>query len=107
MPPDAWASLPSWIETALDIGLTGWLVVCVWALVTGRVPTKGQIEQERKAQTERLAYVEARRLEERDGRIAAEKRVADLTERWDRSLTFLSGIEKELIRASRSSRRPK
>lgn len=48
--------------------------------------------------TRELAYLEARRAEERDGRIAAERRVTTLTERWDRALDLLAGIEKELIR---------
>lgn len=56
-------------------------------------------------QTLQLEYVEARRAEEREGRIAAERRVSDLTERWDRALSLLGGIEKELIRAGRDDGR--
>lgn len=48
-----------------------------------------------------ITYVDARRTEEREGRIAAERRVSELTERWDRALNLLAGIEKELIRAGR------
>lgn len=49
-----------------------------------------------------VAYLEARRAEERDGRIAAERRVSSLIERVTQSNDTLGRIERELIRAAGS-----
>lgn len=82
-----------------EIGLIGWLILSIWALTTRRVITRETYDEERADDAQRLAYVEARRIEEREGRIAAEKRVSELTERWDRALGIMGNIERELIRA--------
>ena len=105
MPPDAVEALervPSWVPLLKDIGLTGWLILSIWALLFRKVITRQTYDEQRaddtRELTERLTYVEARRQEEREGRIAAEKRVSELTERWERALTLLGSIERELIR---------
>ena len=102
MPPEAgevFDSIPEWVSIVTDLGLTGWLILSIWALLTRRVITRQTYDEERDDDAKRLAYVEARRVEERDGRIAAEKRVSELTERWDRALALMASIERELIRA--------
>lgn len=108
MPPEAVEALeqvPSWVPALTDLGLIGWLVLSVWALLTRRVITRQTYDEQRADDTrelkERLEYVEARRVEEREGRIAAERRVRDLVERMERSLTVLASIERELIRGGR------
>lgn len=99
--PDVLQGLPPWIRLATEVGLIGWLGLSIWALLKRWVITRETYLEERADEAERLAYVEARRVEERAGRIAAEKRVSDLTERWERGLTLLANIEKELIRGGR------
>lgn len=102
MPPEALEAInqiPGWVGNLTDIGLLGWLTLSIWALATRRVITRATYDEERSDDEKRLAYVEARRVEERNGRIAAEKRVTELTERWDRALAIMANIERELIRA--------
>lgn len=104
MPPEAVKALeqvPAWVPALADIGLIGWLILSIWALLTRRVITRQTYDEERADEAKQRAYVEDRRVEEREGRIAAEKRVSDLTERWERALTLLGNIERELIRGSR------
>ena len=60
---------------------------------------KAEIARLIESQESDLAYVEARRVEEREGRIAAERRVSELTERWDRALGIMASVEREMIRA--------
>ena len=60
---------------------------------------KAEIARLIESQASDLAYIEARRMEERDGRIAAERRVSELTERWDRALQIMANVEREMIRA--------
>lgn len=98
MPPELIEQVPGWAKAVTDIGLVGWLALSIWALITGRVISRDTAEKERRDDAERLAYVEARRVEERDGRVKAEQRVTALTERWDRALQTLGSIERELIR---------
>ena len=100
---DAIAQIPSWVEAAKDISLVGWLIISIYMLTTRKWVTQATYDEKRaddtRELTERVAYVEARRIEERDGRIAAERRVSELTERWDRALGIMANIERELIRA--------
>lgn len=94
--------VPPWVEAVTELGLVGWLVLSIWALVTRRVITRQTYDELRsddtRELTERLAYVEARRLEEREGRIKAERRVSEVTDRLDRALVLMGSIERELIR---------
>ena len=99
-PAEVLRSIPDWVRPLLELGLSGWLLVSIWALVTRRVVTRLTYDEDRSDWERQLSYVEARRLEEREGRIAAEKRVTALTERWDRALVLLGNIEKELIRSA-------
>lgn len=58
-------------------------------------------EQEIRAECDaRVAYVEARRKEERDGRIAAEKRVTMLTEATREITGLLQDVRVEIARGS-------
>ena len=103
MPPEALPEVINWLEALTDLGVRGWLILSILALVLGWVVTKkahdAALESATRELRERLEYVEARRREERDGRIAAERRVSELTERWDRALGIMANIERELIRA--------
>lgn len=107
MPP-----LPDPGQTADFIQTVGFpAAVAVAAIAIGAVALwfqhkDHQAEIERLVQSQKadLAYIEARRVEEREGRIKAEGRVTDLTERWDRALGIMGNIERELIRAVTSGR---
>lgn len=91
-----------WVGALTDISLIGWLILSILALLLGWVVTKkaheSAVENATRELRERLEYVEARRKEEREGRIAAERRITELTERWDRALAIMGNIERELIR---------
>lgn len=92
-----------------QLGTLGVIVVGLWAAYTGRVKFKKDFDEQR-AQYEalleeqaqdfarELAYVEARRAEEREGRIAAEKRVSAFTTSFNEVLTVMRGIKEEVIR---------
>lgn len=93
------------------------VAVITYAFVSGKVRRSGEVtdlearhehevEQLQARHTRELDYLEARRSEEREGRIAAERRVSELTERWDRAIDLLSGVEKELIRSGRRDDAP-
>jgi hypothetical protein len=89
--PDTWRSL-------IDVSLTGFALWVIRQLTTRAWITRGTYDEERADDRDRMAYVEARRQEEREGRIKAEERVQQLTQRWDRALELLTAIERETIR---------
>lgn len=95
-----------WIDT---LGTLGAVVTALWFIYTGRVRFKADFEsaetrhrealaEQDRQHKEDLAYVEARRVEERAGRIAAEKRVSAFAEAFDEVLTVMRGIKEEVIR---------
>lgn len=96
--------MPDWVLGLLvQIPLVG---AVAYGFLSRRIRTDGEftdLEARHSAEVTRL--VEQRR-EEREGRIAAERRVADLTERWERALDTLGRIERELIRAAGHRGRP-
>lgn len=99
MPPEpAWLSEVDWIRGLIDLSLTGFALWVIRQLTTRKWVTRETYDEERSDDAARLAYVEARRLEEREGRIKAEDRVQALTARWDRALELLASIERETIR---------
>lgn len=71
-------------------------VAAIWFLHRDHQAEIARLQQNH---AEELRYIEARRAEERAGRISAERRVNELTERWDRALQIMGNIERELIRA--------
>ncbi len=106
MPPEVLTGL------VLQIPL---VAVVAWGFLSRKLRTEGEakdIDRHHRATVDDLQarhrrendYLEARRMEERDGRVAAERRVSELTERWDRALDLLAGIERELIRGARRDR---
>jgi hypothetical protein len=99
MPVEAIDELPGVLGDLEQLGLRAWLILSIFALARRWVITRATYDEERADDAERLAYIEARRVEEREGRIAAEKRVSELTERWDRALALMGNIEREIIRA--------
>lgn len=97
-----------------DLGVTGALIFALWLILVRRIITKGahdeviaSLEREHATAVEQLKaqlqYVEERRREERQGRLDAEARVKDFTERWDHSLQLLGTIERELLSRGRQS----
>lgn len=85
--------------------------IITYAFLSGKIRRSGEVtdlekrhdhdvDELTKRHARELDYLEARRTEEREGRIAAERRVSELSERWDRALDLLAGIEKELIRSA-------
>ena len=106
MPPEVIAGI------ALQIPLVG---VVAWGFISRKLRTDGEakdVDAAHRANVKELTerhrrevdYLEERRREEREGRIAAERRVSELTERWDRALDLLAGVEKELIRGAGRNR---
>ena len=81
------------------------LAFFVWAIVTGILVPGRQLAAQDRDSADRLAYTEARRLEEREGRLKAEhqlSRVIEATGESNRAIVaLLSDIEKEVIRGSR------
>lgn len=88
--------MPDWLGALLaQIPLVG---AVAYGFLSRRIRAEGELTDLEKRHRRELDYLEDRRREEREGRIAAERRVSELTERWDRALDLLAGIEKELIR---------
>lgn len=101
MPPELQAALPDsfdWTRLIIEVPLAAGAMWVVRQLSARRWITRETYDEERADDEKRLAYVEARRVEEREGRIKAEERVQALTARWDRALEVLGNIERETIR---------
>lgn len=97
MPPDFdWSRLLVDLPLAAAIGIGARWVI--GKLSRREWITRETFDEERADDRERLAYIEARRVEEREGRIKAEERIVALTVRWDRALELLASIERETIR---------
>jgi hypothetical protein len=106
--------LKEWTELISTVGTLGLVVVAVWAFYTRRIMTKSEREaldvgwQKRWEERERdysaniqqmLAYVEQRRLEERQGRVEAEKRLSDVIDNVEALTALLQQVKDEVIRA--------
>lgn len=101
------------------VGVLGLVIVALWSIYSGRVVTKAahekalaDAEKKESAVTaqrdalarqnaEQVAYIEARRKEEQDGRRLAEERLANLTDSFERLTVVLQSIKDELIRGAR------
>lgn len=96
--PDLWRGLG-------DLTLIGFTLWVIERLTTRKWITRQTYDEDRADAARERAYVEQRRLEERARTEALQEKLDDLTERWDRALALLGGIEKELIRfAERAAR---
>lgn len=90
--------VPDWAGAViLQIPL---VAAVAYGFLSRKLRASGEVDDLQARHIREIDYLEARRAEERDGRIAAERRVSELTERWDRALDLLAGIEKELIRGA-------
>lgn len=101
--------MPDWLlALVVNIPLAS---AVAYGFISRKVRSEGEFLDQQKAflaeqtrredqHTREIAYLDARRTEEREGRLAAERRVTALTERWDRALDTLAGIERELIRGA-------
>lgn len=100
------------------VGVVGLVIVALWAFYSGRIVTKSahekalaegeakaaaitvQRDELTKQHDVQLAYVEARRKEEQDARRAAEERLGNLTDSFERLAAILQGVREELIRGN-------
>lgn len=123
------SELQAALEVIQKIGVLGVVFIGGWLLYTRRLRTQGEINEQavnfgkalaaaeadrdkalaaviserdndRKTFEVQLSYVEARRVEEREGRIAAEKTMAVLTDAVDNVAALLQGVKEEVIRGS-------
>jgi hypothetical protein len=101
-------------ELVSTVGTLGLVIVAVWAFYTRRIMTKSEREaldvgwQKRWDERERdysanvqqmIAYVEQRRLEERQGRVEAEKRLTDVIDNVEALTALLQQVKDEVLRA--------
>lgn len=92
-------------EVIDTVGTIGLAVVIVWAFYTRRITTaKEQVEHDGE-HSKTVAYIEARRAEEREARVAAEKRLGDLIESIDNIASVIEGVKEEIIRTGVASAR--
>jgi hypothetical protein len=54
---------PGYVDSLVDLGLLGWLVISILALVLGYVPTKGRLEDEKANNARYVAAIEKDRDE--------------------------------------------
>lgn len=103
MPPEL--QLPPWLGTLTQLGLVGWLVLSIVALVTRQVITRGTYDEERADCRDQLQRAEALRLEERTARLEAEKRLDLAVQATTEQTRLLQEVRVELARAPRRSPR--
>lgn len=97
--------MPEWLPGLIvQIPL---VAAVAYGFLSRNLRTEGEIIDLEARHQRESDYLEARRAEERDGRVAAERRVSELTERWDRALDLLAGIERELIRGGSDRAAPR
>lgn len=86
MPPEAAEAvgqIPDWVGALADLGLIGWLILSIWALLSGRVITREAYLEERADVAAELARREAQHERELRDKEAAAVAWKQLYERAD------------------------
>lgn len=103
--------LKSLTDGAQAIGLLGVCIVAIWAFYTRRIVSrttmdaavadvKSQADVAMKAASDQAIYAEARRQEERESRIAAERRLAALVDSVEDLGEVLREVKDEVLRGT-------
>ncbi len=91
---------PTQLVSVLDtLGTIGLVALGVWAFYTRRICVKGEVDEARAEHARQLAYVEERRHDERQARIAAEQRLEALVESVEKVTEVMQAIQIELVRS--------
>lgn len=92
-------------QSLLDIidtlGTLGLAALVIYAFLARLVVPRSDVTELEAEHARQLAYVEERRREEREGRVAAEKRVSAFVTSFDEVLAVMRGIKEEVIRGGR------
>jgi len=101
--PSAVTILSQLADTLDTLGTIGLAALGGWALYTRRVRPKAEVEELVADYDERLAYVEARRSEEREDKVRALNQLAELTAAVDDVADLMKGVREEVIRGNSRS----